>query len=85
MTDMRARILGVDDKENMRALLRDILAPGFDVGLAADGSAALTMLEAGSYQIVLTDVRMPALDGFELVRVVKDRWQIGRASCRERV
>ena len=76
MTGARAKILVADDKENMRALLRDILAPRFDVGLAADGSAALAMLDADPYQIVLTDVRMPSLDGFELVRIVKERWPL---------
>jgi DNA-binding NtrC family response regulator len=72
----RARILIVDDKENMRALLRDILATRHDVTLAADGTAARTLLESESYEVVLTDVRMPGLDGFELVRLVKERWPL---------
>lgn len=74
MAGERGRILIVDDKENMRALLRDILAPQHDVTQAADGAAALAELKANSFDIVLTDVRMPAVDGFELVRAVKERW-----------
>jgi DNA-binding NtrC family response regulator len=70
----RGRILIVDDKENMRGLLRDILAPQHDVVLAADGSAARLALESQPFEVVLTDVRMPAMDGFELVRTVKERW-----------
>ncbi len=74
MAGTRGRILIVDDKENMRALLRDILAPQHDVVLAADGLAARTDLETKHFEVVLTDVRMPGLDGFELVRLVKEQW-----------
>ena len=76
MTADRGRILVVEDKDNMRALLRDILAPRHDVALAADGAAAVASLESESYEVVLTDVRMPSLDGFELVRLVKERWPL---------
>jgi DNA-binding NtrC family response regulator len=72
----RGRILVVDDKENMRSLLRDILAPQHDVALAADGAAARAQLEASEFEVVLTDVRMPVLDGDELVRLVKERWPL---------
>jgi DNA-binding NtrC family response regulator len=76
VTADRGRILVVEDKDNMRALLRDILAPRHDITLAADGAAAVTLLEAESYEVVLTDVRMPGPDGFELVRLVKERWPL---------
>jgi len=76
MSGERARILIVDDLENMRALLRDILAGQHDVSLAGDGAAARAELESGTVDLVMTDVRMPGLDGFELVRFVKDRWPL---------
>ena len=76
MSDGRGRILVVDDKENMRGLLRDILARDHDVVLAADGSAARVELETQRFEVVLTDVRMPGLDGFELIRLVKERWPL---------
>ena len=57
-------------------MLRDILAPQHDVALAADGAAARTQLEAGEFDVVLTDIRMPTLDGFELVKLVKERWPL---------
>lgn len=76
MSAERCRILVVDDKENMRALLRDILAPQYDVILAGDGAAAHAELETDRFQVVITDVRMPGLDGFELVRLVKERWPL---------
>ena len=76
MNGERGRILIVDDKENMRGLARDILAPQHDVALAADGAAARTHLEAGEFDVVLTDIRMPTLDGFELLKLVKERWPL---------
>jgi DNA-binding NtrC family response regulator len=76
MNGERGRILVVDDKENMRNLLRDILAPHHDVALAPDGDAARAELEGADFDVVLTDVRMPVLDGYELVRVVKERWPL---------
>jgi len=76
MSTQRCRVLVVDDKENMRALLRDILASQYDVILAGDGAAARAELESDRFQVVITDVRMPGLDGFELVRLVKERWPL---------
>lgn len=72
----RGRILIVDDKDNMRSLLQDILEPHHDVTLAGDGVAARAEVEAATFDLVLTDVRMPGLDGFELVRLVKERWPL---------
>jgi DNA-binding NtrC family response regulator len=74
MTSPPARILVVDDKENIRALLRDILGGQHQVTVSADGAEALETLQAGAFELVLTDVRMPGLDGFTLVRQVKQRW-----------
>jgi DNA-binding NtrC family response regulator len=76
MSNERARILVVDDKENMRSLLRDILARHYDISLAGDGAAARAELESGGFEVAITDVRMPGLDGFELVRLVKERWPL---------
>jgi DNA-binding NtrC family response regulator len=76
MPGARGNLLIVEDKENMRNLLRDILAPHHDVVLADDGPAARVQLEARQFEVVLTDVRMPEMDGFELVRLVKERWPL---------
>lgn len=76
MDAQRGRILVVDDKDNIRALLSDILSPTHDVQLAADGLAAREMLESQTFEVVLTDVRMPGLDGFELVQLIKARWPL---------
>ena len=70
------RVLIVDDVSDMRALLRDILAPRHDVVLAPDGMVAYARLEAASFDVVLTDVRMPGPDGFELARLIRKKWPL---------
>lgn len=76
MAGARGRILIVDDNENMRRLLEDILDGQHDVVLAADGPAARSTLESQPFEVVLTDVRMPGLDGFGLLHLVKERWDV---------
>jgi len=70
------RVLIVDDLSDMRSLLRDILAPRHDVVLAPDGMVACARLEAASFDVVLTDVRMPGPDGFELARLIRKKWPL---------
>src|SRR5215475_13298771 len=65
----RAHILVVDDEANARRALQTILEEeGFSVSQAADGQEALELLRAGCPDLVLADIRMPRLDGIELVR-----------------
>jgi DNA-binding NtrC family response regulator len=68
---MSASILIVDDKENMLELLGDILSPHYQVTKAGDGASALILLDGRSFDVVITDVRMPGADGLEVVRRVK--------------
>jgi DNA-binding NtrC family response regulator len=70
------RVLIVDDLPEMLALLRDILAPLHDVVVAPDGNIACFKLEAEPFDVVLTDVRMPGPDGFELARLIKSKWPL---------
>jgi len=70
----RGLILVVDDNENQRKLLRDMLGALHEVALACDGVEAKTRLDVEPFEVVLTDVRMPGPDGFELVRFAKQRW-----------
>ncbi|MGW6732401.1 SpoIIE family protein phosphatase [Streptomyces sp. NPDC055013] len=66
-----ARLLVVDDNADMRAYLTQLLEPDYDVLLAADGRAALEMALAQPVELVLSDVMMPHMDGFELVRALR--------------
>lgn len=67
-------ILVVDDEPRVAAVLASLLsADGHHVETAGDGAAALAKLEARSYDLILTDIRMPELDGPGLYRAVERR------------
>jgi CheY-like chemotaxis protein len=64
-----ARILVVDDDPEIHLLLKSILTEtGWNIDSAYDGLEGLARLEKASYDLVLTDVRMPGLDGLELLQ-----------------
>ena len=69
---MVTRILVVDDESYVRDLLKRVLTRrGHEVDVAADGEAALELMGEHRYDLVLTDVVMPGIDGFDLLRRVK--------------
>jgi DNA-binding NtrC family response regulator len=69
------KILVVDDEVIMRNLLLKILEQeGYLVTLAGSYTEAMTRLNAERYDIVLSDVKMPETNGFELLKVVKGQW-----------
>ena len=66
------KILVIDDSEAIRATLRDILvSAGYDVDVAEDGEEGLAKARAENPSLVITDVLMPGLDGFQFLRKVK--------------
>jgi two-component system response regulator AtoC len=67
------RVLVVDDKENMLKLFAKILADGYRVSTASDGSLALSLVATEEFDVVVTDIRMPGADGFEVLKAVKAR------------
>jgi two-component system chemotaxis sensor kinase CheA len=70
----RGRVLVVDDALTVRELQRAILErAGFEVRVARDGVEALELLEAETPDLVLTDVEMPRMDGFELTEEIRRR------------
>ena len=72
---MKPRILVVDDKQDLAqgvALVLQELAD--DIAVAHSGNEALELMQAHPADIVLTDVRMPGLDGTELLTQVRARW-----------
>lgn len=66
-----ARILLVDDNADMRDYLTRILSDRFQVEAVADGAAALAAATERVPDLVLSDVMMPGLDGFELLRALR--------------
>lgn len=73
--DQRWTMLCVDDEPNiLSALKRLFRSTGFQVLTADSGAAALEMLERESVDLVMSDMRMPHMDGAQLLEQVKDRW-----------
>ena len=66
---MENRILIVDDEKDIRELLVRVLTRigGFRVELAENGEDALQKISKESYDLVLTDLKMPKMDGLQLV------------------
>lgn len=70
--DHRARVLIVDDEVSNRALLEVMLAPeGFDLQMASTGAEALTMVAERSPDLILLDVMMPGMDGYQVAAALK--------------
>jgi PAS domain S-box-containing protein len=69
----RRQILLVDDNEDARMLLADVLATfGHKVNTAADGSAALAILEVFKPDVAILDIGLPDMDGYELAARIRD-------------
>ena len=68
------RILTIDDSKTMRDMLMLTLADaGFDVIQAADGKEGVDLLERENVDVVITDINMPRMDGYEVVRQLRAR------------
>jgi CheY-like chemotaxis protein len=67
-----ASILVVDDNDQLRATIgRALKGAGHDVVLAANGKSAVALLPTVPYDLVLTDIVMPDMEGLELIRAVR--------------
>jgi EAL domain-containing protein (putative c-di-GMP-specific phosphodiesterase class I) len=70
----RGRVLIVDDEPALLRLLARILTDaGYGAETAGDGAAASALLRDRQFDVILSDVHMPGLDGIELLRVVRER------------
>ena len=95
------KILIAEDDLELRQLFRHVLLKnGYTVKGVSDGQEALDALEKDYYDLIISDIMMPNMDGYELFRSLRDAGdsipvlmvtakdafdEIGRASCRERV
>ena len=68
----RKRILVVEDTEDNRQILRDLLSnAGFDIVEAHDGQAAVTAAAKFRPDLILMDIQLPILNGYEAIRRIK--------------
>ena len=69
---MTKRILVVEDQEDLRGVLRDLLtSSGYIVIEAADGATGIAMAKSDRPSIILMDIQMPVIDGYEATRQIK--------------
>src|SRR5262245_4852941 len=69
---MTKRILVVEDQEDLRGVLRDLLiGSGYAVLEAPDGQAGIAKAKADRPDLILMDIQMPVLDGYEATRQIK--------------
>ncbi len=71
----RIRVLVVDDEEVVRLGYRRVLSSdGFRVTAAGGGHEALDLMGGDRFDVVLLDLRMPGMDGMDVLRAIKERW-----------
>lgn len=68
------RVMVVDDEENIREVLSNYLdSLGYEVVTASDGEDALRKFEVGGYDLIISDLLMPTIDGLELLKAVREK------------
>jgi two-component system, NtrC family, response regulator HydG len=71
--EKNAKILIVDDDENIRKTMQIILEDeGYQVDLASSGNEAIEMTQQKMYNLALLDIRLPDMEGVELLKLMKD-------------
>lgn len=68
----RARVVLADDNADMRDYLRRLLSSRYEVESVSDGAAALASIRSNTPALVIADVMMPRLDGFGLMRAIRN-------------
>jgi DNA-binding response OmpR family regulator len=72
---MKPLILIVDDNEDMLDVIADELSDTYSVSRASNGREALASLEQEMAQLIVSDIMMPEMDGFELCRQIKTQFE----------
>ncbi len=73
MTKLSRRILFVDDEEILREMIEEMLMIlGYDVELAKDAKEALEIAQKEDFQLIITDLMMPEIDGTQLCKQIRE-------------
>jgi DNA-binding NtrC family response regulator len=68
----KSHILVVDDEEALRTVLgSELESSGYEVSTAADGDEAISVIQNKKFDLVLLDIKMPNVDGFEVLKFIK--------------
>ncbi len=71
---LRGKVLVVEDDEQVRRpLARSLSTVGYDVATAADGVEAVALLAGDAFDVIVSDIAMPELDGIQLLRAIRER------------
>ncbi|MEE9289221.1 MAG: response regulator [Bacteroidota bacterium] len=71
----KKKILVVDDEDALRTVLSgELVGEGYDVETAADGDEAINVIQARTFDLVLLDIKMPKVDGFEVLKFLKSKY-----------
>ncbi|MEH0020776.1 MAG: response regulator [Desulfobacter sp.] len=77
MTQSRARVLFVDDEISfLETLVKRMTKRGVNVHGVGSGQAALDYMASHAVDVVVLDVRMPGMDGLEVLKHIKDKWPL---------
>ena len=69
----KGRVLVIDDEDIVRISCKRALAPeGFEVDVAASGMEGLELFAKGKYDLVIIDLKMPGIDGMEVLRNIRE-------------
>lgn len=68
------KILVVDDEDALRTVLSgELVSEGYDVRTAADGDDAISSVQKETFDLVLLDIKMPRMNGFEVLKFIKEK------------
>ena len=71
----KRKILVVDDEDALRTVLSgELVSEGYEVRTAADGDDAISSLQKDGCDLVLLDIKMPRMNGFEVLKFIKEKF-----------
>ncbi|MTJ81093.1 MAG: response regulator [Telmatospirillum sp.] len=76
-------LVAEDNETNRKVISHQLALLGYAADVVADGAAALERWKTGDYALLLTDLQMPGMDGYELTAAVRAHEQPGRAGARQ--